>query len=86
MKKTMSETSNGPAEKEEQRDTNDEEDMEEDMEDYDEEEFSKLNAELDALNTALDAIEEKNDFINVRLRQILMENKSLREAEGSGQK
>lgn len=37
MKKITAETSNGPAEKEEQRETNDEEDMEEEMEEYDEE-------------------------------------------------
>lgn len=37
MKKITAETSNGPAEKEEQREANDEEDMEEEMEEYDEE-------------------------------------------------
>ncbi|XP_076055627.1 bublin coiled-coil protein [Oratosquilla oratoria] len=69
---------NGPLDKEHEEGgdpVNDEE-----MEDEEcEEDMIALNAQLDALSSALDSLEQKNDFINDQLRQILEENKQARE-------
>ena len=57
------------------------EEMEEDDEELSEEEaaeFSLLNQQLDQLDKALDAIEEKNDSINSKLRELLEESKQAR--------
>merc|ERR1712218_441045 len=41
-------------------------------------EFSLLNRQLDQLDQALDAIEEKNDDIHTKLRELLEESKQAR--------
>ena len=58
----------------------DDEDMEDEEELSEEEaaEFSLLNQQLDQLDKALDAIEEKNDSINSKLRELLEESKQAR--------
>ena len=66
------------------------EEMEEDDEELSEEEaaeFSLLNQQLDQLDKALDAIEEKNDSINSKLRELLEESKQARlEMEADAEK
>lgn len=57
---------------------NEEMDDEEELSEEEAAEFSLLNQQLDQLDKALDAIEEKNDSINSKLRELLEESKQAR--------
>merc|ERR1711974_471445 len=60
------------------------EESEESIEDFDEEAFRALDAQLDRLNSALDALEEKNDRIHEKAKDLLKSNREIRgSSEGS---
>merc|ERR1712001_521273 len=54
----------------------DEEDLEED---FDEEAYRALDAQLDRLNSVLDALEERNDQIHEKAKDLLKSNRESRE-------
>merc|ERR1712154_652858 len=56
------------------------EEEEESIGDFDEEAFRALDAQLDRLNSALDALEEKNDVIHEKAKDLLKSNREVREA------
>merc|ERR1711963_134665 len=64
---------------------NESDEEEESIGDFDEEAFRALDAQLDRLNSALDALEEKNDVIHEKAKDLLKSNREVREAiENSG--
>ncbi|XP_067825606.1 UPF0184 protein C9orf16 homolog [Heptranchias perlo] len=51
---------------------------EEEEEDVPEEEYAALNLMLDQINSCLDNLEEKNDVLNTKLRELLESNRQAR--------
>ncbi|XP_041050074.1 bublin coiled-coil protein [Cetorhinus maximus] len=54
------------------------EEEEEEEEEVPEEEYAALNLMLDQINSCLDNLEEKNDVLNVKLRELLESNRQVR--------
>jgi len=68
----------------EQEDESDEEEVS--LGDFDEQAFRALDAQLDQLNSALDALEEKNDRIHEKAKDLLQSNREVRAtSEGSNE-